>query len=96
MNINELQHLLQQQQPVDLHIQSHHEGVYCTVEIRIAGEVHRLAGQKNKPLVFRDEESARNLLQQAGIARVKSQRILSRLSTLAKPVLEPRWSAGIA
>lgn len=96
MNMTQLHHLLAEHPATDIQIQSHHEGVYFTVEIRHQDRVHRLHGQKGKPLVFRDEESARNTLQQQGIRNVTSRRILSRLSTLAQPVLNNAWRAQVA
>ncbi len=96
MKMTELHHLLEQHPATDIQIQSHHEGVYFTVEISHNEETHRLHGHKDKPLVFRDEESARNMLQQVGVERVKSRRILSHFSALAQPEVSHGWRAQIA
>lgn len=96
MKMTELHQLIAQHPVVDVQIQSHHEGVYFTVEITLAEQTYCLHGHKDKPLVFRDEESARNLLEQAGIGSIKSHRILTRLSTLAPPVQQPAWRAQFA
>lgn len=96
MKMTELHHHLEQHPATDIQIQAHHEGVYFTVEISHGETNYRLQGQKGKPLVFRDEESARDMLQQMGIRQVKSRRILSRLSALAQPVLNQSWRAQIA
>lgn len=96
MKMTELHHHLKQHPATDIQIQSHHEGVYFTVEIRHGEACCRLQGQKGKPLVFRDEETARDMLQQLGIQQVKSRRILSRFSALAQPAMIPGWQAQIA
>jgi len=96
MKMTELHQLLKQHPAMDIQIQSHHEGVYFTVEISHNQTSHRLHGHKGKPLVFRDEESARDMLQQLGVNQVKSRRILSRLSALAQPVISQSWRAQIA
>ncbi len=96
MKMTELHHHLEQHPATDIQIQSHHEGVYYTVEISLGDQHYRLQGQKGKPLVFRDEETARDMLQQLGVQQVKSRRILSRLSALAQPVMNQSWRAQIA
>lgn len=96
MKIQELHQLLEQHPATEIQIQSHHEGVYFTVEIAHGDDRRCLHSQKDKPLVFRDEESARNLLQQAGIDQVRSRRILSRFTTLAQPAMNMSWNARFA
>ncbi|WP_028304734.1 DUF6482 family protein [Oceanospirillum maris] len=96
MKMTELHQLIEHHPSVEVQIQSHHEGVYFTVEIILGDMTYCLHGQKGKPLVFRDEDSARNLLQQSGIKQVKSHRVLSRLSTLAQPLLNTGWRAQLA
>lgn len=96
MKMTELHSLLQAEPHTPIHIQSHHDGVYFTVEIEHADETHQLRALNGKPMVFRDEEAARNLLQQAGIQQVKARRILSGFSTLAQPGFQPSWQARFA
>ena len=94
--MTELHSLLKAEPHTPIHIQSHHDGVYFTVEIEHADETQQLRALNGKPMVFRDEEAARNLLQQAGIKQVKARRILSGFSALAQPGFQPSWQARFA
>lgn len=96
MKMTELHSLLQAESHPSIHIQSHHDGVYFTVEIEHGDETQQLRALNGKPMVFRDEEAARNLLQQAGIKQVKARRILSGFSTLARPGFQSSWQARFA
>lgn len=80
----------------EIHIQSHHEGVYYTVQVMMNEQKHQLQGLNGKPIVFRDEESARNLLQQAGIKEVQSRRIFSRFNTMMNKTFNSGFSSYLA
>lgn len=96
MKMTELHCLLEQAPHTPIHIQSHHDGVYFTVEIEHDDETHSLRGLNGKPMVFRDADAARNLLQQAGIQQVKARRVISGFSTLAQPSFRSVFQARLA
>jgi len=96
MKLTELNHLISQAPQTHIHIQSHREGVYFTVEIQQKEMTHQLRALNGKPMVFRDEESARNMLQQAGIKQVKARRVLPSFSALAQPNFKNTWQARLA
>lgn len=80
----------------EIHIQSHHEGVYFTVQVLMDEQKYPLKGFNGKPIVFRDEDSARNLLQQAGIHQVPSLRVTSRFNSLISQGISSGFSARLA
>ncbi|OPX54797.1 hypothetical protein SAMN02745127_02389 [Oceanospirillum multiglobuliferum] len=80
----------------EIHIQSHHEGVYFTVQVMMDEQKHQLQGHNGKPIVFRDEESARNLLQQAGIHQVQSRRVNSCFNSIVHKTFNSNFSTRLA
>lgn len=89
MKMTELHSLLEQAPQTPIHIQSHHEGVYYTVEIEWQDEMYSLRGLNGKPMVFRDADAAHNLLQQAGIRQAKARRVMSGFQVISQPVFSP-------